>query len=82
MSFVVPSFYEATIVMRIIFLLFSGLLGGIGFAFGCIFLMLNIVSVNAAGESYIPKLKNEEKSELTDIFLKSSWRTLNKKEKK
>lgn len=82
MSFVVPSFYEATIVMRIIFLLFSGLFGGIGFAFGCVFLMLNIVSVNAAGESYIPKLKNEEKSELTDIFLKSSWRTLNKKEKK
>ncbi|MBE6878419.1 MAG: spore germination protein [Ruminococcaceae bacterium] len=81
MSFVVPSFYEATIVLRIVFLLFSGVFGGIGFAFSCIFLMFNIINVNAAGTSYIPQITIRDKSTLTDIFLKSSWRTINRKEK-
>jgi len=82
MSFVVPSFYEAIIVLRIVFLLLSGVFGGVGFAFSCVFLMFNIANVNAAGESYIPNVSGENKSSLTDIFLKSSWRTLNEKEEK
>lgn len=79
MSFVVPSFYEAAIILRISFLLLSGIFGGIGFAFSCVLLMLNIVNVNAAGESYIPKITTQNKSTIVDIFFKSSWRTINKK---
>ena len=79
MSFVVPSFYEAIIVLRIIFLLLSGVFGGVGFAFACLLMMLNIVNVNAAGKSYIPKITFSNRKQLTDIFLKSSWRTINRK---
>ncbi|MBQ6896031.1 MAG: spore germination protein [Oscillospiraceae bacterium] len=81
MSFVVPSFYEAVTVLRIVFLIVSGVFGGLGFAFCCVFLMLNIVNVNAAGISYFPKITAENKGELTDIFLKSSWRSLNRKKR-
>ena len=81
MSFVVPSFYESVTVLRVIFLILSGMFGGLGFAFGCVFLVLNIINVNAAGKSYIPNITPDNKSNLTDIFLKSSWRTINNKEK-
>lgn len=79
MSFVVPSFYEATTALRILFLLVSGLFGGFGFAFCCVFLVMNIVNVNCAGKGYFPKIAACNKSQIMDIFFKSSWRTLNKR---
>lgn len=79
MTFVVPSFYESVTLLRILFLLLSGLFGATGFAFSVIFLIFNIVNVNAAGKSYIPQISMEQKEKLIDIFLKSSWRTLNKR---
>lgn len=79
MAFVVPSFYEAIIVLRIIFLLTSGVFGGIGFAFSAIFLVLNIAAVDAEQWQYTPDLTIKNRNNLTDIFLKSSWRTINKK---
>lgn len=77
MSFVVPSFYESTIILRIIFLCLSGIFGGVGFAFAVVFLILNITNVNAAGKSYIYQIS--KKNNLFDIFFKSSWRTINRK---
>ncbi|MBQ7816773.1 MAG: spore germination protein, partial [Oscillospiraceae bacterium] len=82
MSFVVPSFYEATIALKIIFLFASGLFGGVGFAFSCIFLVLNIVSVNAAGKNYIPNNVLTDRQRFIDTLFKSSWRTINKKRTK
>ena len=79
MAFVVPSFYEAITVLRIVFLLLSGLFGAIGFAFSVVFLILNIINVNAAGKSYIPQITEKNRVYLLDIFLKSSWRTINKR---
>ncbi|MBE6894079.1 MAG: spore germination protein, partial [Ruminococcaceae bacterium] len=81
MSFVIPSFYEAVITLRIIFLLASGIFGAVGFSFGCVFLMLNIVKVNAEVNSYIPSDILNNKKQITDIIFKSSWRTINKREK-
>lgn len=77
MSFVVPSFYEAVTVLRIAFLLMSGIFGGTGFAFCCVMLFFSIANVNAAGKSYTPRITKENGKQLKDIFLKSSWRTLN-----
>lgn len=77
MSFVVPSFYEATIILRISFLCLSGIFGGIGFVFGVVLFVLNITNVNAAGKSYIYQIS--KKNDLFDVFFKSSWRTINKK---
>lgn len=82
MSFVVPSFYEAVIALRIIFLVASGLWGAVGFAFSCVFLALNIAAVNTGKNSFIPVFTAENMGKLTDIFLKSSWRTLNKNDKR
>lgn len=82
MSFVVPSFYEAVIALRIIFLLASGVFGAVGFAFSCIFLMFNIISVDAEGGMFIPVATGINKTQITDIFFKSSWRTINSKEGK
>ena len=78
-GFVVPSFYEAITVLRIVFLLLSGLFGATGFAFSVVFLILNIINVNAAGESYIPQITEKNRMYLLDIFFKSSWRTINKR---
>lgn len=82
MSFVVPSFYEAITVLRILFLLLSGMFGSVGIAFAMLLLIFNIVNVNAAGKSYLPKITSDNKTNLTDIFFKSSWRTINRKERK
>ena len=66
-------------MLRIIFLLTSGVFGGIGFAFSAIFLVLNIAAVDAEQWQYTPDLTIKNRNNLTDIFLKSSWRTINKK---
>lgn len=79
MAFVVPSFYEAIIALRIIFLLTSGVFGGIGFAFSAIFLVLNIVSVDVEEWHNIAVSTGQNRNKLIDTFLKSSWRTINKK---
>ena len=77
MSFVVPSFYEAVIALRIIFLITSGVFGAVGFAFSCVFLALNIAAVNTEDGCYTPPL-TEKKINFKDIIFKSSWRNLNK----
>ena len=82
MSFVVPSFYEAIIILRIVFLLLCGVSGGVGFAFATVFLIFNVANVNAAGKSFMPQITAKNKSKLLDVFFKSSWRTINRREKK
>lgn len=82
MSFVVPSFYESVTVLRILFLLMSGIFGGSGFAFCCILLAFSVANVNAAGKSYMPVLTRKNMPNLKDVFLKSSWRTINKEKRR
>ena len=65
--------------MRDVTLLHRALFGGIGFAFSAIFLVLNIAAVDAEQWQYTPDLTIKNRNNLTDIFLKSSWRTINKK---
>lgn len=77
-SFVIPSFYEAVTVLRMLFLVLSGFFGGIGFTFSVIFLLVNIVTVEAEQESYLPTLTLKNKNFLIDTFFKSSWRNINK----
>ena len=80
MSFVVPSFYEAVTALRIIFLLFSGCFGAWGFAFCCVFLAFNIAKVNSETVDFAPEFTSENNVKLKDVFLKSSWRNINKNE--
>ena len=78
MAFVVPSFYEPIIALRVLFLLASGIFGGTGFAFSAVFLVLNIAMVDTDKWQYTPYITVYNIKRLKDIFLKSSWRTLNK----
>lgn len=80
MSFVVPSFYEAVIALRITFLVVSGIWGAVGFAFCCVFLAINISAVNTEDGGFMAVTAGQNDMKLTDIFFKSSWRTLNKNE--
>ena len=77
-SFVVPSFYESIIVLRIMFLLLSGIFGVIGFTFSVLFIILNIIKVNAENEEFVYPYSMYENKLFKDIIFKSSWRTINK----
>lgn len=81
-SFAVPSLYEAVIFLRIIFLVLCGLFGAFGFSFACVFLILNIAMVNAEGLGYISCKNTNGSKNILDVLFKSSWRTINKREKK
>ena len=77
-SFVVPSFYESIIVLRIMFLLLSGIFGVIGFTFSVLFIIFNIIKVNAENEEFVYPYSMYENKLFKDIIFKSSWRTINK----
>ncbi len=76
-SFVIPSFYEAIIILRILVLLLSGIFGVIGFGFSIAFLMINMINVNTNGYNYLLLLDNT-KYLLQDGILKASFRNKNK----
>ncbi len=76
-SFVVPSFYESVIILRIIVLILSGVFGVVGFGFGIIILLINMINVNTSGYNYLLMLENT-KYFLQDGILKSSFRNKNK----
>ncbi|MEG1050403.1 MAG: spore germination protein, partial [Oscillospiraceae bacterium] len=78
MSFVVPSFYEAIIILRIIFLTMSGVFGGMGFTFSVLILIFNIVNIKSDSQSHLSKQAVKNKKFLLDIILKSSWRNISK----
>ncbi len=76
-SFVIPSFYESIIIIRIVLLLLSGFFGVVGFGFGIVLVLMNMISVNAAGYDYLFLIDNS-KLFLKDGIFKNSWR--NKKD--
>ena len=77
-SFIVPSFYESVIILRIIFILMCGLFGIPGLSFSFMFLMINIFNVNSEEESYANIFMENRKNLLKDGILKTSWRNIQK----
>ncbi len=75
-SFVVPSFYEAIIILRIVILVLSGIFGVVGFGFGIIILLINMINVNTSGYNYLLMLDNT-KYFFQDGILKASFRNKN-----
>ena len=73
-AFIVPSFYEAIIILRIIFIVFAGLFSIPGLAFATLFLFINIIAVNSAGYEYANIFYKERKNIFKDGILKNSWR--------
>ncbi len=75
-SFVIPSFYEAIIILRIGVLILSGLFGVIGFGFSTVILLINMINVNTDGYNYLLLLDNT-KYLFQDGIIKSSFRNKN-----
>ena len=75
-SFIIPSFYEAIIILRIIFTLLAGSVGLAGLCFAFIFLLINIINVNTETESYANLFAENRKNIFTDGILKTSWRNM------
>lgn len=73
-AFIIPSFYESIIIMRIIVVLFSGILGIPGLSFSLLFLFINIINVNSEIYSYANIFYENRNILFSDGLLKSSWR--------
>ena len=73
-AFIIPSFYESIIIMRIIVVLLSGILGIPGLSFSLLFLFINIINVNSEIYSYANIFYENRNILFSDGLLKSSWR--------
>ena len=66
-SFIIPSFYEAIIIMRLVFILLSGILGLPGLCFAVMYLFFNIFIMDNGGAE-------SDWDILNDGIMKNSWR--------
>ncbi|MEG2192879.1 MAG: spore germination protein, partial [Oscillospiraceae bacterium] len=75
-SFVIPSFYEPIIILRMVFILLAGIFGIPGIALSVMLLLINITNVNAAGYDYIFMFDLSQISSFKDGITKTSWRKM------
>ena len=73
-SFIVPSFYEAIIILRLVFIVCAGLFSIPGLAFAMLYLFINIVVVNSAGYKYAGVFSKN--FIFRDGITKASWRNV------
>ena len=66
-SFIIPSFYEAIIIMRLVFILLSGVLGLPGLCLAVMYLFFNIFIMDNGGAE-------SDWDILNDGIMKNSWR--------
>ncbi len=74
-SFTIPAFYEAVIVLRIVFIICAGFFGLPGIVFAVLFTAVNIINVNSDGYDYISTASHKDIPAADGIF-KNSWRKL------
>lgn len=75
-SFIVPSFYEAVIILRLIFIICAGLFSIPGLAFATLYLLVNIIIVNSAGYQYADIFYTNREMIFKDGITKASWRNM------
>ncbi len=73
-SFTIPAFYEPVIILRILFIIFAGIGGIPGIAFGLLFLFINVINVNSAGYDYSYIFDMSKDKSFKDGIVKTSWR--------
>lgn len=77
-TFTVPALYEATTVLRILFVLAGGFFGPVGIALGFALLLFNLTAVNVMGIAYTAPLSPFTKGALEDGILRASLKKLEK----
>ena len=73
-SFIIPSFYEPIIIMRMLFILLAGIFGIPGIAFATFLLAVNIANVDSAGGEYSFIFQKGMKYIFRDGITRTSWR--------
>jgi len=78
-SFIIPSFYEPIIILRMIFIISAGLFGISGVSLALLFMLINIVNVNGAGYDYAYMFNLASSNLFKDGITKTSWRKMQSK---
>lgn len=78
-TFVVPSLYEPVTVLRMLFILFAGILGPIGIIVLFFWTLLDICGLNSFGIPYTTPIAPFQSNAWKDVLLRMGWRTLSKK---
>lgn len=73
-SFIIPSFYEPIIIMRMVFIFLAGIFGIPGIAFATFLLAVNIANVDSAGREYSFIFRKGMKYIFKDGITRTSWR--------
>ncbi len=80
-GYVLPSLYEPIISLRILFILFGGLLGHFGILILTIFMLINISNMEIFSLPYTAPLIPFSNAAFNDGILRVNWRKLNKEHK-
>lgn len=78
-SYVIPSLYEATAILRFIFIVIGGTLGFLGVMISFAVILLDICSQNNYGVPFAAPITPFKISAMRDVFVRSSWKILSKK---
>lgn len=73
-SFIIPSFYEPIIVLRMIYVILSGIFGIPGTAFATMILFISIVNVDSAGYDYSYMFDLNKNNIFEDGIIRAGWR--------
>ncbi|MGI5893264.1 MAG: spore germination protein [Candidatus Merdivicinus sp.] len=75
-SFVVPSLYEPTAVLRFIFIILAGLTGLYGMAIAGGALLINICRINSLGIPYTAPLSPFTPKAMRDVLIRFGWKKM------
>lgn len=73
-GFLVFSIKGAIIILRVIFLVMSGILGVFGYIFGVVLLVLHLMTLRSFGVPYMLNLTSLRKQDLKDTVIRAPWR--------
>lgn len=81
-SYVVSNLYEPVSVLRFVFIIVGGYTGMFGVILGAAVMCVNICAVNSYGVPYSAPISPLTKSAIGDVFVRRSWKFLEKNNKK
>lgn len=78
-SYVIPSLYEPTAILRFIFIVIGGSLGFLGVMISFAVILLDICSQNNFGVPFSAPIAPFKLSSMRDVFVRASWKILSKR---
>ncbi len=78
-SFVVPSLYEASMVLRFAFIVLGGLMGLYGIALGSMIVLVHMCAQTSYGIPFLAPITPFSKWDMRDVLVRRDWKHLGKK---